>query len=213
MPMIDDLNLFASQLVTLWVVLEPLSHLSLFLSTTSHLDRKERHKAAALGLLFAFLILVVFTLIGRLLLEAMGISVLAFQISGGLILFYFSMTMIFGDMTSHPVEPDADRGFAALAVYPLATPIIAGPGAILAMVLFSDNNRGAPLYQHIITVVALTAMMTLLFVIFWLGDYISKAIGQSGASLLRRVMGILLAAFSVNLVLNAFQKWLGLPEI
>lgn len=211
--MIDDLNLFASQIVTLWVVLEPISHLSLFLGATAHLDRADRHKAAALSLVFAFLILVVFTLIGRLLLEAMGISIPAFQISGGLILFYFAMTMIFSDPPHRAVEVDPERSIATLAVYPLATPIIAGPGAILAMVLFSDNNRGAPLSHHVATMLALTLMMLVLFVIFWLGDYITKVIGTSGTSLLRRVMGILLAAFSVNLVLNAFQKWLGLPEI
>lgn len=211
--MIDDLNLFASQLVTLWVVLEPLSHLSMFLATTSHLDRQERHKVAAMGTAFAFLILVVFTLIGRILLEAMGISILAFQISGGIILFYFSMTMIFGAMTQHAVTADPERRLTHIAVYPIATPIVAGPGAILAMVLFSDNNRGAPLSQHLITVSVLVLMSVVLFAIFWLGDYIAKVLGEGGASLLRRIMGILLAAFSVNLVLNAFQKWLNLPPI
>lgn len=211
--MINDVNLFASQLVTLWVVLEPLSHLSLFLGATSHLDRQQRHKVAALALLFAFGILVVFTLIGRALLEAMGISILAFQISGGIILFVFSLTMIFMEPAHRTVEVDLERGIATVAVYPLATPIIAGPGAILAMVLFSDNNRGAPLSHHLVTLGVLTLMMAILFVIFWLSDYIARILGQSGASLLRRVMGILLAAFSVNLVLNAFQKWLGLPPI
>lgn len=211
--MIDDLNLFASQLVTLWVVLEPLSHLSMFLATTDHLDRAERHKVAALGTAFALLILVVFTLIGRMLLEAMGISILAFQISGGIILFYFSMTMIFGAMSQHAVTASPERRLTHIAVYPIATPIIAGPGAILAMVLFSDNNRGAPLSQHLITVAVLILMCAVLFVIFWLGDYIAKVLGEGGASLLRRIMGILLAAFSVNLVLNAFQKWLSLPPI
>lgn len=211
--MIDDLNLFASQLVTLWVVLEPLSHLSLFLGATSHLDRGERHRVAALALFFAFIILVVFTLVGRALLEAMGISILAFQISGGIILFVFALTMIFVDAPHRAVEVDPERSLATLAVYPLATPIVAGPGAILAMVLFSDNNRGAPLGQHLVTLAVLTLMMLILFVIFWLGDYIAKVIGVSGTSLLRRIMGILLAAFSVNLVLNAFQKWLGLPAI
>ncbi|MFS8039200.1 MarC family protein [Xanthobacter sp. AM11] len=211
--MIEDVNLFASQLVTLWVVLEPLSHLSLFLGATAHLDRADRHRAAALSLAFAFLILVVFTFAGRVLLEAMGISILAFQMSGGLILLLFSLTMIFAEMPHRAVEVDPDRGVAALAVYPLATPIIAGPGAILAMVLFSDNNRDAPLSHHLVTLGVLTLMMLILFVIFWLGDHIARVLGQSGTSLLRRVMGILLAAFSVNLMLNAVQKWLGLPPI
>ncbi|MDI4665250.1 MarC family protein [Xanthobacter autotrophicus] len=211
--MIEDLNLFASQLVTLWVVLEPFSHLSLFLSATSHLDPPQRHKVAGLALVFAFLILVVFTLLGRLLLQAMGISILAFQISGGMILFLFAMTLIFVETPHRPVRVDPERGLATLAVYPLATPILAGPGAILAMVLFSDNNRGAPLSHHLVTMGVLALMMTVLFVVFLLGDTIARVIGQSGASLLRRVMGILLAALSVNLVLNAFQKWLGLPEL
>lgn len=211
--MIDDLNLFASQLVTLWVVLEPLSHLGLFLSATEHLDRMERHKVAALATAWAFLILVGFTLVGRVLLEAMGISITAFQIAGGLVLFYFAMTMVFGDTKPHAVSVDGDRGVAQLAVYPLATPIIAGPGAILAMVLFSDNNRGQPLDHHLVTVGVLALMSVVLFVIFWMGDAIARVIGPSGANLMRRVMGILLAAFSVNLVLNALQEWLGLPPI
>lgn len=211
--MIEDLNLFASQLVTLWVILEPVSHLSMFLSATSHLDPQQRHKVAALSLCFAFLILLVFTLLGRMLLQAMGISILAFQISGGIILFFFAMTLIFVERPHRPISVNPDRSLATLAVYPVATPILAGPGAILAMVLFSDNNRGAPLSQHLLTLGVLMLMMSVLFVVFWLGDYIAKAIGESGASLLKRVMGILLAALSVNLVLNAFQKWLGLPEI
>ncbi|MFG1301707.1 MarC family protein [Xanthobacter sp. V3C-3] len=211
--MIEDLNLFASQMITLWVVLEPFSHLSMFLSATGHLDAGQRRRAAALSLAFAFLILLVFTLLGRMLLQAMGISILAFQISGGMILFLFAMTLIFVDRPHRPVHVNPERGVLTLAVYPLATPILAGPGAILAMVLFSDNNRGAPLSHHVVTLVVLALMMAVLFVVFLLGDYIVKVIGESGTSLLRRVMGILLAALSVNLILNAFQLWLGLPAI
>ncbi|MFG1358901.1 MarC family protein [Xanthobacter pseudotagetidis] len=211
--MIEDLNLFATQIITLWVVLEPVSHLSMFLSVTGHLDKAERRKAAAIGLSFAGLILVVFAVVGRLLLEAMGISIIAFQIAGGLILLLFSLSMIFTDGSSHgPVEVDGDRTAASVAVYPLAIPVVAGPGAILSVVLFSDNNRGS-LEAQLVTLAALVTMMVVLLIVFWLGDYIVRAIGKSGANLLRRVMGILLAALSVNLVLNALQIWLGLPPI
>lgn len=211
--MIEDLNLFATQIITLWVVLEPVSHLSMFLAVTGHLDRAERRKAAAIGLGFALLILVVFAIVGRMLLEAMGISIIAFQIAGGLILFLFSLSMIFTDASAHgPVEVSEDRTAASVAVYPLAIPVVAGPGAILSVVLFSDNNRGS-VEAQMVTLLALGAMMAVLLVVFWLGDYIVRIIGKSGANLLRRVMGILLAALSVNLVLNALQIWLGLPPI
>ncbi|MBB6309391.1 MarC family protein [Xanthobacter tagetidis] len=211
--MIEDLNLFATQIITLWVVLEPVSHLSMFLGVTGHLDKAERRKAAAIGLAFAGLILVVFAVIGRMLLEAMGISIIAFQIAGGLILLFFSFSMIFSDASSHgPVEVSEDRSAASVAVYPLAIPVVAGPGAILSVVLFADNNRGS-LEAQMVTLAALVTMMLVLLIVFWLGDYIVRLIGKSGANLLRRVMGILLAALSVNLVLNALQIWLGLPPI
>lgn len=211
--MIEDLNLFATQIITLWVVLEPVSHLSMFLSVTGHLDKAERRKAAAIGLAFAGLILVVFAVVGRLLLEAMGISIIAFQIAGGLILLLFSLSMIFTDGSAHgSVEVEGDRTAASVAVYPLAIPVVAGPGAILSVVLFSDNNRGS-LEAQLVTLAALVTMMMVLLIVFWLGDYIVRIIGKSGANLLRRVMGILLAALSVNLVLNALQIWLGLPPI
>lgn len=211
--MIDDLNLFATQFVTLWVVIEPISHLSMFLSVTGHLDKAQRRKAAALALFFAFLVLVVFAMLGRALLDAMGISIISFQIAGGIVLFLFSLTMIFTDGKDHgPVEHDQERSLTSIAVYPIAMPILAGPGAILSVVIFSDNNRGVPEAQ-LLSLVALFAMMLVLFVVFWLGDLIQRILGDGGTSLLRRVMGLLLASLSVNLVLNALQIWLGLPPI
>lgn len=210
--MIDDLNLFTTQFVTLWVMLEPLSHLSMFLSVTGHMEKKERRRTAALGLFFAFLILVVFALLGRVLLEAMGISIISFQIAGGIVLFLFSLTMIFTDGHDHgPVAVDQHPA-AAVAVYPVAIPILAGPGAILAVVLFSDNNRGT-LEAQALSILALGAMMCVLLAVFWMGDLIHRILGEGGNSLLRRVMGLLLGSLSVNLVLNALQIWLKLPPI
>ena len=211
--MIDDLNLFATQFVTLWVVIEPISHLSMFLSATGHLTAAERRRTAMLALFFAFLILVVFALAGRALLDAMGISIISFQIAGGIVLFLFALTMIFTDGADHgPVAGGEARSLTALAVYPGAIPILAGPGAILSVVLFSDNNRGS-LEGQVLSLVALAAMMIVLLAVFWAGDLIRRLLGEGGTSLMRRVMGLLLAALSVNLVLNALQIWLGLPPI
>ncbi len=207
----QHLNLFVTQFVTLYALLEPIGHLSLFVALTGEQTPSERRRLALLSVGFAFLILLFFAVLGQALLHAMGISVLSFQIAGGLILFAFALTMIFTD-PKRPAGLADDKALMALAVYPLATPTIAGPGAILSVVLLSDNNRHA-YGEQIVTVAVVAAMMGVLLVTFLAGDYITRVIGRSGANLVRRIMGIVIAAFSVDVVLTAIARWLHLPPI
>jgi len=167
----------------------------------------------------AFVILAVFGFVGQFLLAAMGISLLSFQIAGGIVLFLFAVSMVLGN-ASHVIDAPAKRGNAAarraavmqIAVYPLATPIIAGPGGMLTIVLLMDNNR----YSHMEQLVTLGALATALagmLVIFMTGDRIERVTGSGITQLLRRIMGLLLAALAVNLVLSAVATWLKLPSI
>ena len=105
-----------------------------------------------------------------------------------------------------------EKNLISQAIYPLATPTIAGPGAILSVVLLADNNRGSLIAQSM-TVLAVASMMMLLMGAFLAGDIITRLIGSGGTNLVRRVMGILIAALSVDLVLSALAKWLHLPPI
>lgn len=206
-------NQIVTQFVTLWAVLEPISHLSLFLAFTSEMTKAQRHKAAVLACFFAFLILVFFILVGRALLDAMEISELSFRIAGGLVLFMYATSMIFSEpRTPQAIEVDSDKHVASMAVYPLAIPVIAGPGAILTVVILSDNNRHI-LSQQAVTIGVIAVLMLILMALFWLGDYVIRVIGASGASLIRRIMGLILAALSVDIVLTALAKWLSLPPI
>jgi multiple antibiotic resistance protein len=214
--MLQDQTLFLTQLVTLWAVLDPISHLPMFIGATAGLDAAERRRAAGLSVMLAFLILAAFGLAGQFLLHAMGVSLLSFQIAGGIVLFLFALSMVLGDPAhAAPQEADAatrrDR-VTSLAVYPLATPIIAGPGAMLTMVLLMDNNRFAP-NEQAITAGALAVVLAGLLAIFLTAHPIERLIRSGGTQLLRRVMGLLLAALAVNLVLNAAATWLKLPPI
>lgn len=206
-------NQIVTQFVTLWAVLEPISHLSLFLAFTADMNRQQRHKAAVLACLFASLILVFFIMVGRALLDAMDISELSFRIAGGLVLFMYATSMIFKEPQTPPaIEVGSDKHIAALAVYPLAIPVIAGPGAILTVVILSDNNRHI-LSLQAVTIGVIAALMLIMMVLFWLGDYVIRVIGAPGASLIRRIMGLILAALSVDIVLTSIAKWLNLPPI
>lgn len=214
--MLPDQALFITQLLTLWAVLDPVSHLPLFIAATSGFTATERRRAALISVLLAFTILAVFGVGGQILLSAMGISLLSFQIAGGIVLFLFAVSMVLGD-AAHAATPKPDASsrsdtVLATAVYPLATPIIAGPGAMLSMVLLMDNNRYA-LEEQVETVVALGTVLLGLLVIFLIGDHVERLIGKGGTQMLRRIMGLLLSALAVNLVLSALASWLKLPHI
>ena len=204
--MLSDQTLFLTQLVTLWAVFDPISHLPLFIAATPDFKAEERWRAAVASVLMAFVILAVFGFVGQFLLAAMGISLLSFQIAGGILLFLFAVSMVLGN-ASHALSLPPKRGNAAarreavmaVAVYPLATPIIAGPGGMLTIVLLMDNNR----YSHMEQLMTLGALATALagmLVIFLLGDRIERVTGTGVTQLLRRIMGLLLSALAVNLV-------------
>jgi multiple antibiotic resistance protein len=218
--MLEDQAIFVTQVITLWAVLDPISHLPLFIGATAGLDRAERRRAALIACVMAFAVLSAFGLAGKFLLHAMGISLLSFQIAGGLVLFVFAVSMVLGKAAvQQKADPAADgpavpRGEAvmAIAVHPLATPIIAGPGAMLTMVLLIDNNRFSVLDQAY-TVAALAVVLCLLLGIFLCGHLVERMMGRGLIQLMPRIMGLLLSALAVNLVLNALAIWLKLPEI
>jgi multiple antibiotic resistance protein len=217
--MLPDQTLFLTQLVTLWAVFDPISHLPLFIGATPDFTAQERRRAAIISVLMAFVILAVFGVVGQFLLAAMGISLLSFQIAGGIVLFLFAVSMVLGD-GAHALKVPAKRGNATarraavmqVAVYPLATPIIAGPGGMLTIVLLMDNNR----YSHVEqaeTLGALAVALAGLLIIFLAGDRIERVTGSGVTQLMRRVMGLLLSALAVNLILSAVAAWLKLPSI
>jgi multiple antibiotic resistance protein len=220
--MLPDQQLLITQLMTLWVVLDPISHLSLFMAATAGLERVERRRAAIISVLLAFAVLAFFGLVGQFLLHAMGISLLSFQIAGGIVLLLFGLSMVLGE-GPQLAKPQADPAAAAnatarretvmsVAVFPLATPIIAGPGAILSMVLLMDNIRFSYAGQTL-TLASLAIVLAALLVIFLAGHGVERLIGKGGIQLLRRIMGLLLSALATNLVLSAVANWLKLPPI
>jgi multiple antibiotic resistance protein len=211
--MLEDQNLIINQFFTLWAMLDPVSHLPLFLGATSELAPRERRRAAVLSVIFAFFILLFFGIAGQFLLHAMGISLVSFQIAGGIILLLFSISMVLGEAHSGTKSPPDGAGNALnTAIYPLATPIIAGPGSMLAIIILTDNNRFT-FVEQAETFGVLAIVLCALLAIFLMGDVIDKVIGRGGTNVLRRVMGVILAALSVNLVINALVEWLHLPAI
>ncbi len=211
--MLKDQDLLVNQFFTLWAMLDPIGHLPLFLGATGELSAQDRRRAAILGIVIAFGILTAFAVIGQVLLEAMGISLKAFQIAGGIILLLFALRMVLGDPAPAVKTPmEGPETALSTAVYPLATPIIAGPGSMLAIIILTDNDRFT-FVEQLDTLGVLAVVLALMLVIFLLGDTIARVIGRGGTNVLRRIMGVILAALSVNMITNALSAWLNLPPI
>jgi multiple antibiotic resistance protein len=198
-----------SEFVTLFLVINPFGALPTFMEIAEALDPRAQRKLALSATVISFAVLVFFVLAGAFLLAQMGISIRAFQISGGILLFVIALDMIRGQMlTGHGKE----QGSMALAVYPLAIPKIAGPGAMLTVVLVTDDDR-LNLVGQLTTVGVLAMVLVVAFLILLAAVPISRLIGTAGVSVISRVMGMLLAAMAVALVLGAVGDWLNLPKL
>ena len=187
--------------MTIWTTVDPITNLALFASLTAGMHRSERRRIAWRASLYAALILVVAVIIGQIILDAMGIRLRSLQIVGGLILFVFGLQMVFGWMNQPSASVEKGRD---LAVFPLAVPAIAGPGAIMAIILLTDNDVYS-VSERAETAVVLLVVLVLNYILLLLSDVILRIIGRQGAAVLTRVMGIILSALAVEFVLTGLS--------
>ncbi|WP_108879887.1 MarC family protein [Anderseniella sp. Alg231-50] len=192
------------QFVTLWVVIDPIGTIPVFVAVTASIEAKKRNRVAVHAAVLAICVLMFFLVAGQFLIDALGIGLPAFQIAGGLILFLFALTMIFGD--SKPKQEisklEAEEEPESPAVFPLAVPSLASPGAMLAVVLLTDNNRFS-FAEQAVTAGILVAVVGVALVLMLMAAPILKLIGTSGAAIVSRVMGMILAAVAVDNVISA----------
>jgi multiple antibiotic resistance protein len=191
--------------VALWVTIDPVGTVPLYLSVTKDMPAAERKRAALRATLIAFCILAGFLYLGQYLLEVMHIEMLSFQIAGGIVLFLFALSMIFdkSSAASVPVEEGHD-----VAVFPLAMPSIATPGALLSVVVLTDNNTNS-FFQETLTCAVMALVLGMTLTLMLLGDRFISIIGRSGANILCRVMGMILSAVAVQMVYSAIKGQLG----
>ena len=204
------LSIIITQFVVLWAVIDPIGSVPVYLSQTQHLTAKQRRIVALKAVAIATGILLFFLLAGQLLLEAMQIPLPAFQAAGGLVLLLFALTMIFGE--SKPEQEQkltqevSHSDLANLAVYPLAMPSIASPGAMMAIVMLTDNHRYS-IIDQVLTAGVLLAVLVITLLFLLAANQIHKIIGNIGAAIISRVMGLILAAVALNNLLMGIRDF------
>ncbi|NDR55827.1 MarC family protein [Aliiruegeria sabulilitoris] len=193
--------------ITLWVVIDPIGTIPVFIAVTAAMTAPQRRSTALLATLVSIGVLLFFLVGGQILIEALGISLLSFQVAGGIVLFLFALTMIFGEPKSesdmHAADADAGRAEQpSPAIFPLAVPSLASPGAMLAIVLLTDNTT-QPVLDQALTAAVMVVVLAVAYIFMLLADPIIRLIGNSGAAIISRVMGMILASVAANAVLSA----------
>ncbi len=192
-------------LVTLLVTLDPPGLAPVFIGLTLGMTGAAKREVALRACLIAFAILAAFAFGGRAVMDALGITIPAFRVAGGLLLFYIAFDMVFAlkaerkrELASDAVSIDHIRNVAA---FPLAIPLMAGPGSITATMLLTGRAGGDPLeLAGLMATVAL--VMAVIFVVLLAAERVSRLLGTTGNVVLTRMLGVVLAALAVQFVID-----------
>jgi multiple antibiotic resistance protein len=197
--------------VTLFVVIDPIGQIGAFVALTHGHSPRERRAMAIRAVLIAAAVLYAFALLGEALLRALGISLPALKIAGGVLLFLLAIDMIFALDTGTGIRTTTSQELAEaerrrdISVFPLAIPLIAGPGAFTSVTLLVARAEGDP-WQLGLLLVLLAAVLGLNLLFLLAATGMMRLLGVTGANVIGRVLGILLAALAVQFVLNGLGE-------
>lgn len=191
--------------IVFFAVIDPVGSVPVFIAVTRGFEDKAKKKIALVAFLASAAILLFFVAAGELILTAMSIPLAAFQIAGGIVLFLFALSMIFGES-----KPDEEVRLAEdsgeTAIFPLAVPSIAGPGAMLTAVLMTENSQ----YSIVEQAQTFGVIFVVLFIAYiaMLGSrFIDRIIGKTGASVVSRVMGLIITSVGVSNILEGLRAY------
>ena len=193
-------EIYLQSFVLYFVVIDPFGTTPIFMSLTKHQNAKEKIKSALEGVLTATIILIFFSIVGNFLLSYLNISLGAFKIAGGIILFIISLEMLF-DKRQERKEKDIENVSNNIAIFPLAIPLLSGPAAITSVIVivsqFGDN-----LTYQLISTISLLCVMILTFILFFIVSKSQQFINKKVINVFSRVIAIILAGLSVQYIID-----------
>lgn len=200
--MLMDTTFILTAFATLFVVIDPIGLTPMFVALTQGADAAHRRAVALRASLIGFFILLAFGLFGEAVLGFIGISMSAFGIAGGILLLLTALDMLFERRTKR--REDKVTEMPDPSVFPLATPLIAGPGAIASLILLMGEADGI---GGMVTVLGVMGFVVfLVFVLFLLGTPLERLLGKTGINVVTRLLGMLLAALAVQFIINGIQS-------
>ena len=204
---VPSFDLIFNAFVTILVTIDPPGLAPLFLALTGGMNRAQRMQVAIRASVIALIVLAVFAVAGSAILQMFGITLPAFRVAGGLLLFYIAFEMIF-ERRQERKEKSADKAITRdhirnIAAFPLAIPLMAGPGAISATVLLSGSFQTALGYVLLVGIIA--ACIAINWIVFVAAERVDGFLGETGRSILTRLLGVILAALAVQFVADGIR--------
>ena len=200
-------EVFLNSFITLTVIVDPLGTAAVFCALTANYTTPKLRATALRATIIAFCLLLFFGVLGNVLLQRLGISLPAFRIAGGLLLFISAFRMLFGH--SHAEDGAGVQSDNDIAVFPIAIPLLAGPGCMTAIILLMSRAHDMAGHMTVLGGLAVTHVVALLCLLC--AAPIRKALGAGGINILARVMGIILAAMSVQFVADGLRGMQVIP--
>ena len=189
-------------IVTLFVVVNPIGVVPLFVAVAGRENATVRRRIAGQAIVISAAILLAFIAIGQLMLEALGINLASFRVAGGLVLLVIALRMVLEETRTTSDTDTPLRG--NVAVFPLAMPFIAGPASIMAVVLLTDNNVYT-VWQQAETAVLLLLVLAFTYACLVGAEFVQRLLGPTGANVVSRIMGLILAALAVQSILTGLH--------
>jgi multiple antibiotic resistance protein len=189
----------------IFAVIDPLGSVPVFLEATKNFDPKTKTKIAIRATTIAFFILLFFIVVGQFVMDAMHISLPAFQVSGGVILFLFALTMVLGEGKPEE-EKHMIKDYNHVTVFPIAMPSLASPAAIMSVVILTDNNIYSIPQQMLTTLYVFLVMVVTGFILI-AARRIQLRIGETGILVISKIMGLILASFAVQNILGGIKDY------
>ena len=193
---------YITALVTLFVVIDPIGLVPLFMALTQGMAAQQRRRVGLRAITVAFFLLTLFALAGEKILTAIGISLSAFRIAGGILLLLTAFDMLFERRTERREGQTADEPQDP-SVFPLAIPLLAGPGALASMILLAGESGG---WGHtVLIILVMAAVLASAAIMFELATPLGRMLGRTGTMVVTRLLGMLLAALSIQFIIDGLK--------
>lgn len=201
-----DSAAFITAFVTLFVIIDPIGLFPIFVSLTQGVPQRERRKIAIRACVTAFVLLSMFAFLGEAVLGGIGISMPAFRIAGGILLFLTALDMLFERRTKRREDQaeEAEEDYPDPSIFPLAIPLLSGPGAITSVILLAGQDTGIQTTLSVLAVAAL--VLAIVFTLFLTAGALERLLGRTGITVITRLLGMLLAALAVQFILDGLKN-------
>jgi multiple antibiotic resistance protein len=196
--------------VTFFTIIDPVGLAPVFIALTAHLNEAQRRAVITRAILISAAIIALFALVGRFLLDRLGITLYAFNMAGGALLFLVAVEMLFGRSPGTrrtAAEEEEAMTREDISVFPLAIPMIAGPGTIATTILYVDQALPDPFRLFSVAAAIATSLLTA-WIVMRHSSWIMEHIGRTGILVLSRILGILLAALAIQFILNGLLTFI-----